>query len=61
MAIKYSIDNMNIDKMGPCMVPGHERYHILDMNPCWMTMRRYLHDHSWAEFMKAVETKPTRK
>lgn len=53
----YSISNMDIGKMGPCMVPGHPKYHVLDMNPCWSTMRRFLHDHTWDAFMKKVETK----
>jgi hypothetical protein len=57
MGIEYSISNMDIGKVGPCMVPGHRKYHKLELNPCWSTMRRFLHDNSWAEFMKRVEEK----
>jgi hypothetical protein len=57
MAIKYHVGNMDIGKMGPCMVPGHAKYHVLELSPCWSSMRRYLHDHTWNEFMKRVEEK----
>jgi hypothetical protein len=52
-----SINDMNIDKVGPCMVPGHPKEHKLDMNPCWMTMRSYLLHHSFEEFLEAVKRK----
>jgi len=48
---------MNIGKTGPCMVPGHPKEHKLDLNPCWSTMRRYLLDHTWEEFLAEVDRK----
>jgi hypothetical protein len=52
----YSIANMDIGKKGPCMVPGHPKEHTLEMD-CWSTMRRYLFDHTWAEFLAEVNRK----
>lgn len=49
--------DMNIGKTGPCMVPGHPKNHKLDLNPCWSTMRRYLLDHSWKDFLTEVNRK----
>jgi hypothetical protein len=52
-----SIDQLDIDKVGPCLVAGHPKEHKMDMNPCWMTMRSYLHDNSFADYIRAVNRK----
>lgn len=51
------LKNMNIGKTGPCMVPGHPKEHKLELNPCWSTMRRFLLDHTWQEFLDKVNEK----
>lgn len=50
-------EDMDIGKIGPCMVPGHPKEHELELNPCWSTMRRYLFNHTFAQFLAAVKRK----
>lgn len=50
-------DDLNVGKLGPCLVKGHPKEHILELNPCWSTMRRFLYYHSWNEYMKEVINK----
>lgn len=50
-------EEMDIGKEGPCMVPGHPKRHVLELNPCWSTMRGYLYDHTFQEFLRAVKNK----
>lgn len=52
-----SIGQLDVDKVGPCLVSGHPKEHIMEMNPCWMKMRNYLYDHTFAEYIEAVKNK----
>ena len=52
----YSLADMDIGKKGPCMVSGHPRYHVLSLE-CWSTMRRYIFDHTWDQFLRKVDEK----
>jgi hypothetical protein len=52
-----NISQLDVDKFGPCLVTGHPKEHKMDMNPCWMTMRSYLLNHSFEEYLEAVRTK----
>lgn len=52
----YSIANMDIGKQGPCMVSGHQKEHVLEMK-CWSTMRRYLFNHTFQDFLAEVNRK----
>lgn len=48
--------DMDIDKKGPCMFPGHPKEHVLELK-CWSAMRRYLFDHTWEQFLAEVQRK----
>ena len=50
-------EQMDIGKTGPCMVPGHPKEHKLELNPCWSTMRRYLYNHTFEQFLAEVNKK----
>ena len=56
-AKSMNLKDMDIGKSGPCMVPGHPKNHKLELNPCWSTMRRYLLDHSFEDFLDKVKSK----
>jgi hypothetical protein len=49
-------EQMDIGKVGPCMVPGHQKEHVLELK-CWSAMRRYLYDHTFEQFLAAVKKK----
>lgn len=55
--MKYKNKDLDIDKEGPCLVPGHPKEHKLKLTPCWSTMRRYLFDHTFDQYLEAVNNK----
>jgi hypothetical protein len=55
--MKYNNKDLDIGKVGPCMVPGHPKEHVLELNPCWSAMRRFLFGHSFKEFLEEVNKK----
>lgn len=55
--MKYKNRDLDIGKEGPCLVAGHPKEHKLLLNPCWSTMRSYLFDHTFEQYLKAVKDK----
>lgn len=55
--MKYKNKDLDIGKEGPCLVTGHPKEHKLSLNPCWSTMRSYLFDHTFDQYLQAVRNK----
>jgi len=48
----------DIKDKGPCLVPGesHKGIHRLEL-ACWTSIRRYLFDHTFQEFLEESRKK----
>jgi hypothetical protein len=52
-----STDDTIYGQIGPCLVKGHPKEHVLDVK-CLAEMRRFLYpDKTFQEFMNAVNRK----